>query len=211
MADLPQWLRDPLLAAVIAALGYVAKLLIDEVSRWQTRRSERRARLVALQSQLIASKRVFEIQNELVRGLCKEIEAANSDIRGSSYDEVLVADYPRLDQRQKLVHGLIRAYTINAIRPLNLGMIEWLASDTHFKGQPGTGAPDDLASNLQTLEAHLLLWRAKYEFWIPDKPERAIVYMADEQQHGVGFPTGIEVLIARVTGGPVKVAKKIDR
>jgi hypothetical protein len=43
MADLPQWLRDPLLAAVIAALGYVAKLLIDEVSRWQTR-----ARLVAL-------------------------------------------------------------------------------------------------------------------------------------------------------------------
>ena len=66
MADVPQWLRDPLLAAVIAALGYVAKLLIEEVTRWQARRSERRARLVALQSQLLATRRVFEIQNELV-------------------------------------------------------------------------------------------------------------------------------------------------
>jgi hypothetical protein len=207
MADLPQWLRDPLLAAVIAALGYVAKLLIEEVSRWHTRRSARRARLVALQSQLLATRRVFEIQNELVQGLCSEIKAANPDIRVSSYDEILAAGYPRLDERQKLVHGLIRAYTINAMGPLNRSMIEWLASDTYFKGQPGTGAPGDLPSNLQTLEAHLLLWRAKYEVWIPEKPERAIVYMADEQRHGVGFPTGIETLIARVTGGPVKVAR----
>src|SRR5262245_62782631 len=101
MIDLPQWLRDPLLAAVIAALGYVAKLLIEEVARWQTRRSQRLATLVALQSQLLASRRVFEIQNKLVEELCAEIEAANPDIRGSSYDEVLAAGYPRLDQQQK--------------------------------------------------------------------------------------------------------------
>src|SRR5262249_59899007 len=126
---------------------------------------------------------VFEIKNERVRELCKKIGAETPGIRGSSYDEILARGYPRLDERQKLMHGLIRAYTINAMRPLNLGMIEWLTADTYFKGQPGTGTPDDLASNLQTLEAHLLLWRAKYEFWIPEKPERAIVYMADEQQH----------------------------
>jgi hypothetical protein len=109
-----------------------------------------------------------------------------------------------MDEQQKLIHGLIRAYTMNAMRPLNLAMIDWLARDTYFKGHTGTGSADDLASNLQTLEAHLLLWRAKYEFWIPDKPERAIVYMLDEGGHGAGFPTGIEQLIEKVTGGPIR-------
>jgi hypothetical protein len=78
-----------------------------------------------------------------------------------------------------------------------------------FQGPAGDGRTRRPCQ--QSADARSVLWRAKYEFWIPDKPERAIVYMADEQQHGVGFPTGIEVLIARVTGGPVKVAKKIDR
>jgi hypothetical protein len=79
-------------------------------------------------------------------------------------------------------------------------MIDWLASDTYFKGRTGKGTVADLARELQTLEAHLLLWRAKYDFWIPGRPERAIVFMADEREHGIGFPTGIEVLIARLTG-----------
>jgi hypothetical protein len=199
----PEWLRTPLIAAVIAALGYVAKLAIEELSRWRSIRRERRANLVALQSLLLASKRVFEIQNDLVRRLCSEIEATHPDLTGP-YDEVLASAYTRMDERQKLIHGLIRAYTINAMRPLNLAMIDWLARDTHFKGHAATGSADDLASNLQTLEAHLLLWRAKYEFWIPDKPARAIVYMLDESEHGVGFPTGIEQLIERVTGGPIR-------
>jgi hypothetical protein len=194
----PEWFRTPLIAAIIAALGYVAKLAIEELSRWRSIGRERRSNLVALQSLLLASKRVFEIQNELVRRLSNEIEATHPDLTGP-YDEILASAYTRMDERQKLIHGLIRAYTMNAMRPLNLAMIDWLARDTHFKG-----STDDLASNLQTLEAHLLLWRAKYEFWIPDKPERAIVYMLDESEHGIGFPMGIEGLIERVTGGPIR-------
>jgi hypothetical protein len=194
----PEWFRTPLIAAIIAALGYVAKLAIEELSRWRSIGRERRSNLVALQSLLLASKRVFEIQNELVRRLSNEIEATHPDLTGP-YDEILASAYTRMDERQKLIHGLIRAYTMNAMRPLNLAMIDWLARDTHFKG-----STDDLASNLQTLEAHLLLWRAKYEFWIPDKPERAFVYMLDESEHGIGFPMGIEGLIERVTGGPIR-------
>jgi hypothetical protein len=207
MAEFPQWVMAPLLAAVIAALGYVAKLLIEEVIQWRARRSERQSKLLALQSQLLAARVVFEIQNGLAVGLCEEIEAENPDLRGLLYDEVLAAGYPQLNERQKREHGVIRAYTVHAMRPLNMGMIEWLAADTYFKGQRGTGANDDLASKLHKLEAHLLLWRAKYEFWIPKKPERVLVYMADENQHGAEFPKGIEELIARVTGVPVKVAK----
>jgi hypothetical protein len=203
MDSFPEWLGTPLIAAVIAALGYVAKLAIEALARWRSIRRERRSNLVALQSLLLASKRVFEIQNELVRGLCGELETAHPDLRGP-YDEILANGHPRMNEQQKLVHGLIRAYTVNALRPLNTAMIDWLAKDTYFKGQAAMGSADDLASNLQTLEAHLLLWRAKYEFWIPDKPERAIVYMLDEREHGIGFPTGIEQLVAKVTGGPVR-------
>ena len=38
------------------------------------------------------------------------------------------------------------------------------------------------------LEIHLLLWRAKFEYWIPNNPEHCVVYMADEKKHGLGFP-----------------------
>jgi hypothetical protein len=45
---------------------------------------------------------------------------------------------------------------------------------------------------------------AKYDFWIPDHPERVLVYLADESHQGVGFPTGIEELVGRFVGGTIK-------
>jgi hypothetical protein len=42
---------------------------------------------------------------------------------------------------------------------------------------------------------------AKFEYWIPDKPERALVFMADENEHGIGFPLGIDDLVASLAGG----------
>jgi len=45
------------------------------------------------------------------------------------------------------------------------------------------------------LQAHLLLWLAKYEIWIPASPEHALVYLADEKEHGVGFPRGLDELV----------------
>ena len=199
----PAWLGAPVVAAVFAALGYVSKLLIEEFTKWRSRHYERRSKLVVLQSLLLASRRVYEIQNELVRQLYGDLPEMYRGV-GKSFDEVFAATYPEMKEQHKLMHGLIRAYTIHAMRPLNQAMIDWLAADTYFKGQAGSGSTEDLASNLQTLEAHLLLWRAKHDFWIPDRPERAIVYMADERAHGVGFPTGIEAVIAKKTGGPIK-------
>jgi hypothetical protein len=200
----PEWMTTaPIIAALIAAIGYVAKLVIEELGKWRTIRTERRARLVTLQSLLFASRRVFEIQNTLVQKLCDELDKNHPGLY-DSYDQILSACYPLLTPSQKDLHGVIRAYTISAMRPLNDAMVQWLATDRYFTGNLGTGAKDDLASSLQTLEAHLLLWRAKYDFWIVSHPDKAIVYMADEDQHGAGFPTGIEDIIARETGGRVR-------
>ena len=75
------------------------------------------------------------------------------------------------------------------MRSINLAVSEWLKSDVLFK----TGVVESqrnrrLAESLFALEIHLLLWHAKYEAWIPNHPEHALVYMVDEKQHGLGFP-----------------------
>jgi hypothetical protein len=206
MDNLPEWLGTLLVGAVIAALGYVSKLAIEGLSKWNTTRRERRAKLVALQSLLLASKAVFEIQNALVERLCKEIQNAHPNIVGT-YDRILAAGYAGMDERQKLEHGLIRNYTSNCLLPLNVAMINWLSADTYFKGAGRQGNTKNLSRALQRLEAHLILWRAKYEFWIPNKPEHAIVYMTDEEGHGIGFPKGIETLVAQITGGTIEPTK----
>jgi hypothetical protein len=200
----PEWLGTPLVAALIAATGYVVKLVIDGVSNWNRQRRERRAKLVALQSFLLASGAVYGIQITLIRSLCAEIQEAHPEINGG-YDQILAAGYPLLNERQKLRHGLIRNYTIHCLYPLNVEMINWLSADTFFKGAGKEGSWKYLSIALQQLEAHLILWRAKYKFWIPDKPERAIVFMADEEHEGIGFPVGIEALIRAVTGGKLQL------
>jgi hypothetical protein len=202
--DLSAWFGTPLGAALLAAVGYVTKLAVDGISSWNKARRERRAKLVIVQSLLLASKAVFDIQKKLVCELCVEIGKAHSEINGS-YDRILAAGYPLLNERQKLRHGLIRNYTIHGLHPLNMEMLSWLAADTFFKGAGKRGAWNALSVALQQLEAHLMLWRAKYEFWIPNKPEHAIVYMADEEQEGIGFPIGIETLIRVVTGGKLRI------
>jgi hypothetical protein len=57
-----------------------------------------------------------------------------------------------------------------------------------------------LAQLLGQLETHLILWHAKYAAWIPNNPEHALVYMADESKHGLGFPSGIDEEVAHHLG-----------
>jgi hypothetical protein len=78
-------------------------------------------------------------------------------------------------------------------------MSEWLKNDRLFKDvNQKTAARKELAEQLRTLELHLNLWHAKYEMWIPNEPKHALVYLADEEQHGVGFPSGIEQTVRAV-------------
>jgi hypothetical protein len=201
---LPDWLGTALIGAVIAALAYVSKLVLEGLSKRNATRREHRANLVALQSLLLASKVVYIIQRALVVRLCQEILSAHPAI-GVTYDRILAEGYKFLDERQRLEHGLIRNYTIYSLGPLNIGMSNWLSEDTHFKGATKKGKAKELSRALLRLEAHLILWRGKYEFWIPPTPENAIVYMDDEERHGLGFPAGIETLVAEHTGSEIEL------
>jgi hypothetical protein len=202
--QLPAWLGTALIGALVASVAYVAKLVMESLSKWMTARRERRERLVTLQSLLLASGVTHLILRKLVRRLCDEIRRERPDIDGP-FDQILAAGFAFLNERQKLEHGLIRSYTTECIRPLDVEMIKWLTADTYFKGESRSESLGALAQALQKLEAHLVLWRAKYEFWIPDKPERAIVSMSDEERHGVEFPKGIEKLVAKITGSTMEL------
>ena len=161
----------------------------------------RRARLVTLLSYLRGSASVFQVQIEIrdrlhERLIAREPQWNHADL---SIEAVFRRAYPTLSEEEKELHDVIRGYTSGGLRPLNEAMLQWLEQDMDYKlGGIKDLARRELAEKLTKLEEHLLLWRAKYKAWIPDRPVHALVYLADEERHGVGFPEGIEETIERV-------------
>jgi hypothetical protein len=195
LKQIPEWLGATILGAVIAVVGYVAKLLLEYVGEMRTRRRVRRARLVELFSLLRAGKVAFDVQCDNRNKLADSIKTRNPALAASikGYERLFVAAYPDMMEEEKELHSIIRAYTIYIIRPVNELILQWLKEDTYFKAQVGGNGPQSkLARRLARLEAHLLLWQAKYTIWIPDNPLHSLVYLADEKRHGLGFPIGIE-------------------
>lgn len=91
-----------------------------------------------------------------------------------------------MNEEEKQPHSLIRAITVHTFRPLNQSLLEWLRADCFFRAAPPSHRHwGRRALFLADLEAHLVVWFAKYEAWIPNQPEHAVVFLADEEKHGV--------------------------
>jgi hypothetical protein len=192
---IPEWMGTAVLGAVIAAAGYVAKLLLEWLGEIRKRGRTRRSQLVELHSLLRAGKAAFNVQCENRDRLEELIFQKDSELAKSisGYERLFTAAYPNMSANEKELHAIIRAITTNTIQPLNKDLLEWLREDTYFKATTwGSGLRSQVARKLADLEAHLFLWRAKYTIWIPNDPAHSLVYMADEERHGVGFPNGIE-------------------
>lgn len=199
--QVPEWLGVALVSAIIAALGYVAKQVLDWITSVRAVKNARQAALVELQSLLRASWVSFVIQNAHAQRLLEMIEEHHPGPlpSGEGYERVFVVAFPSFTPDEQERHAIIRSLTIYSLRPVNERLSEWLRQDVYFKAQSRrSGTPGELARKLADLEAHLLLWNAKYETWIPDHPEHALVYLADEQKHGLGFPKGIDEIVAQV-------------
>lgn len=194
-AQIPDWFSTAVLGAIIAAFGYVAKLLLEWLGEVQNRSRTRRARLAELYSLLRAGKVAYDIQcerrNELEALIAKRDPEFLSSLIG--YERRFAAAYQNMTDEEKELHSIIRTITMNTLRPLNESLSEWLRADAYFKAKTwGSGLKVNVAQKLAILEVHLLLWHAKFTVWIPEKENHALVYLADEEKHGVGFPRGIE-------------------
>ena len=194
LSAIPEWLGGAAVGAVIAALGYVAKIAMEAISAVRRDRNARRASLVRLQSLLRASRVSFLIQNELAQRLLADIQRNHPDVStAGGYESAISNAYDKLSRDERELHTVIRGYTTAALRPTNMEILEWVKSDSYFKAQHSrAGLVGEFAEKLAHLEAHLLLWHAKYEAWIPDQPHHALVYLADEQRHGLGFPPSLD-------------------
>ena len=95
-------------------------------------------------------------------------------------------------------HLVVRGYTKGSLFPLNK-KIQKLAQKINvnlLKASPDE--KENLKIYLENLDLHLNLWLSKYEEWIPDNPKHSLVYLADEKEHGIGFPKGIEAEISKI-------------
>jgi len=199
----PEWFGAAMIGAMIAALGYVAKLGVEEWATWRAARAVRLARLLRLHALLGASGIAFLVQRQHADRLAAMLRANHPECETEreGLDRLFVRLYDQFTSDESDLHAIIRGVTEHTLRPLNQALLQWLLEDlTYRTAGPGDTLGSQLAAKLNQLEAHLLLWLAKYEIWIPAKPLHALVYMADEQSHGVGFPSGIDELVLNVLG-----------
>jgi hypothetical protein len=198
--DTQEGVGAALIGAIIAASGYVGKLLIDAGLDLQKRRRDRRAQLVDLRSLLRVTRTSFDIQKQHAMCLVETLRLRDPALVGASgYEETMALAYPSFTPDEKQLHGIIRGITVNALKPTNDKILQWIQNDRYFRGQQkGAGHIGELPERLSELQTHLLLWFAKYETWIADKPQHALVYLDDEFQHGIGFPSGIDELVDQV-------------
>src|SRR5712691_2980458 len=107
----------------------------------------------------------------------------------------------RLVSLLSLLNGSAAVYRVQAELRDRLVAAVMKRNAEPTKGRPGFNAVFSSSfSQLGALEAHLLMWIAKYSAWIPDTPAHALVYLADEEAHGVPFPSGIERTIEQALG-----------
>jgi len=211
LGPVPEWLAVALVTAALAALGFIGKQVHEWIVTVNAARRTRRARLVTLLSLLNGTAAVRRVQDELRDRLFKAVTGrapGSSERTGSGYEAALAAAFPDMSNEQKQLHSVIRGYTLHGLRPLNEAMSQWLQADTEFKLArartrilPGRRRVySELASQLAALEPHLLMWLAKCAVWMPGTREHALVYLADEEKHGVPFPHHIERTIERALG-----------
>jgi hypothetical protein len=184
-----------LIPAALAVLGYVGKEVAQAYGGWQAAKKARRVRLHQLQSLLSASRTAFEVQRAQADRLARILGGDG----GAGLESLFENAFDGFTTEQSNLHTVIRAYTQYALRPLNQAMQTWLGEDVDHRVTRGKdGAAARLAQQLNQLDAHLWLWLAKYEAWIPHTPRHALVYLADEHDHGLAFPVGIEQTLEQV-------------
>ena len=189
--------------AVLAAIGYIGRQVADLVVAAMRKNEADFAHLVELQSLLNGSGAVYRVQNDLTRNL-EALVVRNHPEQSSSmgFDALFTRAYGQFMADEQEMHSIIRSMTENSVRPLNQAMSRWLETDRVYKVGARRGPVwQKLAIELRKLETHLSVWHSKYQVWIPDHPAHALVYMADEKQHGVGFPEDLEVVVNAAVAG----------
>ena len=197
---LPPWQGTAIAGATIAVVGHVWTQLMQWRAKIRESERSRRSRLSELYSAIRAGDAAWAVQCEHRDTLEALIKKRSPELAEQSrgFDHLFKLAYQTMTPEEHALHDMVRAITIHTVRPINRSLLKWLTADTEFRIRPIDSSPrGDLAGYLQKLEVHLILWEAKYQIWIPKHPELALVYLADEERHGIEFPKrGVEIVRA---------------
>ncbi len=199
--DWPDWFGEAIAVAVSGTAVYIYKTWKDAGEKRRQHRARIIAHLVGLEQLLRASGRLADIQQEKMKDLLKQLETNHPHECGGAigFEAKFATCYPVMTADERELHGIVRAYTEYSLAPINAQIQDWLRQDEWFKtGAIACEGSSDLMLKLHDLEIHLLLWHAKLRSWLPDQPNHAVVYIADEKQHGLGFPPGTDACVHAV-------------
>jgi hypothetical protein len=187
-------------AAVVAgftAVGFFGRTIWDSIQASKKEGLVRRKRLLDLSNLLKASSEAFKMQVGLRNRLLALLEMRSAPgLDQEGYDRILAAAFPSMTEEERDLHMIIRASTRNVLKPLNEHLLAWVREEDYFRVVRDEGeAAYALPKALTALEHHLLFWLSKYEAWLPERPERCLVYTGDETEHGFPFPVGLDALV----------------
>jgi len=188
-----EWLLRTVIAAGFAVLGFVGKDLYVDFKHSQAAEVARLDSLMELSTLLEESYSIYLSQNDQAKRLLQMLRKNHGAQvpTNPGYDETFAAMFNRFNPDEAALQKLIRSTTMHSQRRVNQEMSKWLRGALAFrkKDQP-TPERAQLSEQLKLLELHLNQWHDKYEAWMSD-PKHSLVYLADEKQHGVGFPKGL--------------------
>ena len=214
LENIPAWLGAAVIGALIAVFSFVAKSLLELRSNVRKTHAARLASIIDLSTLLNVSRIAFITQNSWAGDLLKLLSKNHPGevVEKQGFETNFSRLHDKLLPEETVLHELIRAWTQYFLKPINEATLDWLKSDTLFrttyisaKGEKRAAFAEELIK----LHIHLLLWECKYNAWIPNHPKHALVYLADEESHGIGFPAGFDELIENVMSDLKKSAPKI--
>lgn len=135
---------------------------------------EIRSRLKATQNAYLAQ---CNIRNMLMTSLRERFNIPKVD----HYYHVFSSYYEQMNNKELRYHRMIRGYTQHIIRDNHFRTLALLQKYPALK---------EKVPRLEELEAHLMLWKSKYESIFEPDESISLVYLAMEE--GVQFPRGIE-------------------
>lgn len=122
----------------------------------------------------------FKAQRQVRLKLVASLQRRIKDVRYHNAADYLHDLYDRMTPSEIRLQRIIRGYTENIIRKVNLETLQLMQDNRQFI---------HTLDRLEYLERHLLIWNSKFES-IFDEPSVCLIYVGPDE--GMRFPTGIE-------------------
>jgi hypothetical protein len=121
IVQVPEWLGAAAIGAVVAALGYVARLAIESWRDIREAQSARRARLVELQSLLRAAWVSYAVQNKHAGRLLSMVRENHPHLVDpeEGYERTFSKAHPSFTAEEKELHAIVRSITTFSLRLTN--------------------------------------------------------------------------------------------